>query len=142
AQPLGAQPAPAKDLHGDPLPPGAFARLGAARFRVSGPVIGARFVDGGKKLLVRVQTVPHAAWDDKGTFNLFDWNKGLMLGRSESELNRILGHWFSSSNNGFSAEGITYPNWCISPDATLLASTGGWHSHKLQMRELATGKVL
>ena len=83
ANPLPAQDGALKDFHGDPLPPGAFARLGAARFRVPGPVFGARFVDGGTKLLVRVEqeTNTFGSRDNEGTFRLFDAEKGLEQGQ-------------------------------------------------------------
>src|ERR1700733_13326959 len=50
----GKPPAPIlHDSNGDPLPQGAFARLGTMRFRVPGPAQAMRFVDGGNKLLVQ-----------------------------------------------------------------------------------------
>jgi hypothetical protein len=70
-QPLAAQQSLSTNVPGDPLPPGAFARLGAQRFRVTGPVFGARFLDGGKKLLVGGRKGPGSIRGDESIFRLF-----------------------------------------------------------------------
>ena len=131
-----------KDANGDPLPPGAFSRLGSTRFRVTDPVLKARFVDGGKKLLLRVQQ-PSTFIDNQGegAFRLLNPENGLDLGQVAVGLNRILGHFsYSSSAHPLVTEGIGFPDWCISSDATMIANVDVWGS--LKVRELATGKTV
>jgi WD40 repeat protein len=132
AAPLAAQEGDAS------LPPGALGRLGSPRFRVSGAVFGARFVDDGKKLLVRVQSDARSGRRDNwGTFRLLDATTGLALHRLERELNSIL--WGNSDPAG---NYVCYPDWCLSPDGTLLAHADSSPTPKVQVRELATGKVV
>jgi WD40 repeat protein len=135
ADPVRGQHGALKDANGDPLPPGAFTRLGATRFRVPGAVFGARYVDGGKKLLLRVQNEA----TEEGTFRLLDAESGVEQGQVAMELNKILGHWHSS---GGIAEFISFSTWSISPDAKRIASIQYFGSSRLQVRELATGKVI
>src|ERR1700726_487751 len=90
ADPVRGQQSALKDANGDPLPPGAFARLGANRFRVPGAVFGARFVDGGKKLLLRVEDEATSFPDNDGTFRLLDAESGLEQGQVAIKLGDIL----------------------------------------------------
>src|SRR5262249_6134632 len=134
-----------KKSSGDALPPGAFGRLGDPRFRVPGPVLGARFVDGGKKLLVRVQErQSDFASDSPGTFRLFDMEQGRELGRIATNVNSILGHWSSGGPGGWEHHGISYSDWAISPDSSMIAQCkgSGFLASKLEVRELLTGKMV
>src|SRR5947208_2526206 len=54
APPLPAQP-PRTDCHGDPLPPGAVARLGSSRFRQSSVIRALAFAPDSKTLAVSSQ---------------------------------------------------------------------------------------
>src|SRR5438105_1587235 len=46
----GAAPPAHTDLHGDPLPPAALARMGTTRLREPGPVVALAFSQDGKTL--------------------------------------------------------------------------------------------
>jgi WD40 repeat protein len=109
--------------------------------RVTGPITGARFVDGGKKLLVRIQDPPKGFHNNdlNGTFRLLDAENGQALGWMGIEFNQILGHWGSS---GSVSEGMSFSNWCLSPDGKMIANTQSWAFGKLQARQLPGGKVL
>ncbi len=135
-----AQEMPRKDSDGNPLPPGAIARIGSPRFRVPGPVMGARFVDGGSKLLVRVKESNDSIRGETGSFRLIDTYRALELASMPMDLMTILGHYGSSDRDV--QGGIYFPNWCISPDGTLVANTEHWPFAELQIRELLTGKLL
>src|SRR5690242_17345252 len=47
----GRVQAPARDGYGDPLPPGAVARLGTVRFRHDNPIVFAAFLPDGKRVV-------------------------------------------------------------------------------------------
>jgi WD40 repeat protein len=120
---------------GEALPSGAIGRVGSARFRVTGPVVGVRFVDD-KKLLVRVYQQPEWSFNDgKGDFLILDMDSGLEQSRLAWELHRFLGH---GTTSGPVREFISFPRWSVSPNAALLA-TGDYH-RAIEVRELATGK--
>src|SRR5580765_3211896 len=80
ACPARAQESSLKDVNGDPLPPGAIARLGALRFRVGAPATAIRFLDGGKKLLVKANE-SNGNYSRNEIFQLFDAQTGQELSR-------------------------------------------------------------
>ncbi|HKI38872.1 MAG TPA: M56 family metallopeptidase, partial [Mycobacterium sp.] len=68
-----AQPASVTtDLHGDPLPAGALARLGTVRFRPGQSIERLAFAPDGKTL---------ACWDGSGTLSLFEAATGKLIRR-------------------------------------------------------------
>src|SRR5205814_9909760 len=69
------------DLHGDPLPPGAIARLGTVRFRPGGWLRYVAFTPDGK------QIVSHNAGSD---FNVWDTASDKELGRHTADGKGVL----------------------------------------------------
>ena len=70
---VAAQPATIKtDLYGDPLPPGALARLGTVRFRNRAQIERIAITPEGKTL---------ACWDMEGTLSLFEVTTGKLIRR-------------------------------------------------------------
>jgi WD40 repeat protein len=61
-----------RDFHGDPLPPGAVARLGTVRFRHDTPIVFAAFLQGGKQIL---------SVSDDGVLHVWEFPSGRDLRR-------------------------------------------------------------
>jgi hypothetical protein len=130
--PAFAQESVLRDINGDPLPPKAFARLGALRFRIGEPAVAARFLDEGKTLLVKVSDAHYRTY---GTFLSFSAQTG-------KELNRHVADSLAIDERS-DAEETRYspsPEWCISPDGSLIAKVVPTFRSKaqLQVRERAT----
>ncbi|HYH65438.1 MAG TPA: WD40 repeat domain-containing protein, partial [Urbifossiella sp.] len=72
---LRAQPAPRTDAFGDPLPPGAVARLGTARLRHPDGVHDVAFSPDGTRLAVT---------SDDGSVSVWDAHSGRLVARAEA----------------------------------------------------------
>src|SRR5271165_961416 len=90
---LVASGAPLADRYGDPLPPGALARLGTARLRAGTTIMAVAFSPDGRSLLTVGQ--------DDGRIILWDVATGKRL-REVAQLKRLEA-WFAT----FSPDGKT-----------------------------------
>lgn len=147
---------PRTDRYGDPLPPGAVARLGTVRLRHPQWVNNVAFMPDGKTLI-------SSGWE--GTIRLWDVATGKELQRLESDGKAVNGLALSPDgktlasavNEGFlrvwdmptrkcrfsmkGHEGSMVACVAISPDGKWLASGGGGdQARTLMLWELATGK--
>jgi WD40 repeat protein len=109
---LAALPEPGRDLYGDPLPPGAIARLGTVRFQHGGPVNQVAHTPDGRCLVT-------LGWDH--TLRVWDAASG-------RELRAIRG------NERF------YGCFAVSPDGSTLAT--GESPGRVRLWDLATGREL
>ncbi|HKI30770.1 MAG TPA: WD40 repeat domain-containing protein [Gemmataceae bacterium] len=129
----------AVDDLGEPLPPGALARLGSQRFQHGQPVETCRFLPDGKTLLSvgrasnREYVGPILLWDAQGK----------LASRCDVQL-RTFSRATSARDGNPS---ITPLRWSVSPDGRFLLTAGqdGWafeEAKNLRLREVATGKVV
>ncbi len=135
ASPLHAQEAGLKDVYGDPLPPGAIGRLGSARWRVGGPATAIRFLENGKKLLVKVNDITSSVNNE---FQVFDAQTG-------QELRHFAAEHYEPGNYSASIPGGWSPQWCCSPDGRLLGKLSWGKANEqdvLEVQDVATGKVI
>jgi WD40 repeat protein len=116
AAPAAAQPR--LDALGDPLPPGAVARLGTVRLRHAGTVRASQFSPDGTRL---------ASVDESGWLHLWDAATGKELWRVRCDARR-----------GYVGSACL----AFSPDGTLLAVALDGGEDTLHQRDAATGKEL
>ncbi len=140
------------DVHGDPLPPGALARIGSTRLRHAGPVSSLAFTRDGKviasashdrticfwdaatgKLLRRLEGHRHAVF----ALALSPDGKRVATAESDGSV------WLWDTANGkllWCGEGHNGPAYCVafSPDSATIAS-GGLDA-KVRLWDAATGK--
>jgi RNA polymerase sigma factor (sigma-70 family) len=111
---------PRVDQHGDPLPPGAVARLGTVRFRPGGNVYSVAYAPGGKVL---------ASGCSDGSVRLWDPKTG-------KEIRRFIGRPEQPNSYNF-VESIAF-----SPDGKTLAAGYGNGESMVRLWDMATGKEL
>jgi WD40 repeat protein len=111
---------PTTDRYGDPLPPGAVARLGTVRFRCGGEVLAVAFAPWGKTL---------ASGSADGTLRLWDVATGRELRRFPAE---------ASEEYAFGTYAVH--TVAFSPDGNRLATGGG--DATVRLWEVATGKEI
>jgi WD40 repeat protein len=117
-------PAARTDLLGDPLPPGALARIGTLRFRHAGAVISASYAPDGKSI---------AGGGRDGTVLIWDVQTG-------KQLLRIGPSAAGAAAADEAPDGLTSLTVAYSPDTKRLATTGSGKT--VVVRDAATGKEL
>jgi WD40 repeat protein len=153
------------DHHGDPLPHGALARLGATRFRHAVPVLAASFSSDGKSLLSASADGAVIRWDlDPNAVHAREWlpanseraavtdGLGLVMPVARTADGRSLmaaGERYAVCVRDLATGKLLWrvatdcpPETClaISPDARVLACRGPGFS--LTLRDVATGKTI
>jgi WD40 repeat protein len=140
AIPAGAQPPALKDVHGDPLPPGAIARLGAMRFRIGGPAAAVRFLNDGKTIFVKANTDDLYWLTENTRFYLFDAETG----RELSCLKAAASESAAKAAKHRPGRGVLGTECALSPDGKWLANFDplyGKRGGTLLVREVITGKL-
>jgi RNA polymerase sigma factor (sigma-70 family) len=150
------------DRHGDPLPPGALARLGTIRLRHGGAITCFAFGPTGKRLATGGQDRTVAVWDTAGGREVArftghrtgveavafsadgrllasggggPYNKG-----SERQMIRLWDLRTHKQLFGFGRPGSSVRSLAFSRDAKRLASAGD--DHRIDLWEVATGRLL
>jgi WD40 repeat protein len=147
AQGALSQPASPADGQGDKLPPGAFARVGAAQFRVSARAWGIRYLDAGKRLLVATgqemaqlddEFIGH---DAEASFVRFDARTGEKLYQCSSPIASpsLLAHSGRGGGGTRMHDFIQFPTACVSPDGNFAVPADWIHRGVLDLR---SGKQL
>ncbi len=133
--------APRTDLHGDPLPPGALARLGTVRWRHGFAVAYVAFTPDGKSLLTAAQD---------NTIRLWDWGTGKEIRRfgkppavkpnAPGDPAAQLRQAVLVLRGGMAAYGAGSTGVALAPDGKTLAATTP--NGTIQLWEVATGKEI
>lgn len=121
------EPAPVKDALGDPLPPGAVARLGTVRWRHAGPVQFVALSPGGKAVVTAANDRFVRVWD-------FATGKELQRFGPGPRIDPRTGPGLLTSMR------LTQIVVAVSPDGKLLAAQ--FEPETIQLWEIATGKKL
>jgi RNA polymerase sigma factor (sigma-70 family) len=141
-RPIASQPqadveGPKTDLHGDPLPSGALARLGTTRLRHGQVVNSIGFLSGGKALLTVAQDGAIRIWDVASGKELRRYSiSGPAAAAPPGGFGGVVRVGLGVLHLGFAAESQA----AVSADGTLLVSRG--HDGAIRFRETATGKEL
>src|SRR5262245_47942906 len=136
-----AEQPPKVDQHGDPLPPGAIARLGTVRWRHGDGAIFVAFLPGGKALLTVGRDETVRKWDvatgkERRRFRLREENATSGGGQTPAGLPRPAGFGFAgpASSIALSADGKTLAYSSTVPPVRLFDVVTG--------RELRTIKTM